>query len=61
MSLVSKALAAVVAILWGASMIVAGTLGIKPGTDIATMTVGIGVILILLSVDQLWRSTRSLN
>jgi hypothetical protein len=60
-SIISKILAALIALLWGASMVMAGVFGIEPGTQIATLTLGSGVVLILLAVDQLWRSVRNLS
>ena len=60
-SLIGKLLAAVVATLWGASLILAGALGVKPGTSVAMLTVAIGIILILLAADQLWRVIRKLG
>jgi hypothetical protein len=61
MSLLGKLLAAIIATLWGSSMILAGAVGIKPGTSIALFTVAIGIILILLAADQAWRAIRKLN
>jgi hypothetical protein len=61
MSLLGKLLAAIIATLWGTSMILAGAVGIKPGTSIALFTVAIGIILILLAADQAWRAIRKLN
>ena len=61
MGLLGKLLAAIVATLWGTSMILAGTVGIKPGTNEALLTVAIGVILILLAADQAWRAIRKLG
>jgi hypothetical protein len=61
MSLLGKLLAAIVATLWGVSLILAGALGIKPGTSTALFTVAIGIILILLAADQAWRAMRKLN
>jgi hypothetical protein len=60
-SVISKILAALIALMWGASMILAGVLGIQPGTQAATFALVIGVVLILLAGDQLWRSVRSLS
>ncbi len=60
-SLIGKLLAAIVATLWGASLILAGALGIKPGTSAALFTVAIGMILILLAADQVWRVVRKLG
>jgi hypothetical protein len=60
-SLIGKLLAAVVATLWGASLILAGALGVKPGTSVAMLTVAIGIILILLAADQLCRVIRKLG
>jgi hypothetical protein len=60
-SLISKILAALIALLWGASMILAGVFGVEPGTQVASLALVTGVIVILLAVDQLWRSIRSLN
>jgi hypothetical protein len=61
MSLLGKLLAAIVAILWGTSLILAGALGVKPGTSAALFTVAIGIILILLAADQAWRAVRKLD
>ena len=61
MSLLGKLLAAVVATLWGASLILAGALGVKPGTSAAMFTVAIGIILVLLAADQAWRAIRKLG
>jgi hypothetical protein len=61
MSLLGKLLAAIVATLWGSSLILAGALGIKPGTSAAIFTVAIGIILILLAADQAWRAVRKLG
>lgn len=61
MSLIGKLVAAIVATLWGASLILAGALGIKPGTSGATLAVACGVILILLALDQAWRVLRKLS
>jgi hypothetical protein len=61
MSLLGKLLAAVVAVLWGTSMILAATLGVRPGTNGGVLVLGIGVALILLSLDQIWRVMRKLG
>jgi hypothetical protein len=61
MSVIGKILAALIALLWGASMILAGVFGIEPGTQVATLALGSGVVIILLAVDQLLRSIRSLD
>jgi hypothetical protein len=61
MSLIGKLLAAIVATLWGVSMILAGTVGIKPGTSEALLTLAIGIALILLAADQAWRVMRKLG
>jgi hypothetical protein len=60
-SLLGKLLAAIVATLWGASMILAGALGVQPGTSGALLTLAIGIILILLAADQAWRAIRKLG
>jgi hypothetical protein len=60
-SLLGKLLAAIVATLWGASMILAGAFGVKPGTSAALLTVAIGIIFILLAADQVWRVIRKLD
>lgn len=60
-SIITKILAAIVALLWGASMILAGVFGIEPGTNIGNVAVAVGVILVLLAIDQLWREVRSLD
>jgi hypothetical protein len=61
LSIIGKILAALIALMWGASLIMAGAIGIEPGTQIATFAVVIGVVLILLAFDQLLRSIRSLS
>jgi hypothetical protein len=61
LSVIGKILAALIALMWGASMIMAGTFGIEPGTQVATLALVTGVVLILLAGDQLWRSIRSLS
>jgi hypothetical protein len=61
MSLLGKLLAGVVALLWGTSMILAATLGVRPGTNGGLLVLGAGVALILLSVDQIWRVMRKLG
>ena len=61
MSLLGKLLAAIVATLWGASMILAGALGLQPGTSWALLTLALGIILILLAADQAWRAIRKLG
>ena len=61
MSLLGKLLAAIVAVLWGTSMIVAGTIGVQPGTQTGLLVLGIGIALILLSLDQIWRVMRKLG
>jgi hypothetical protein len=60
-SLLGKLLAAIVATLWGASMILAGAFGVQPGTTGALLTLAIGIILILLAADQAWRAIRKLG
>ena len=49
------------ATLWGVSMVLAGTVGIEPGTSKALFTVTIGIALILLAADQVWRVIRKLG
>jgi hypothetical protein len=61
LSLLGKLLAAIVATLWGASMILAGAFGVQPGTTAAMLTLAIGIILILLAADQAWRAIRKLG
>ena len=61
MSLLGKLLAAIVATLWGASMILAGALGMQPGTTWALLALAAGVTLILLAADQAWRVIRKLG
>jgi hypothetical protein len=61
MSLLGRLLAAIVATLWGASMILAGALVLRPGTTWALLALGLGVILILLAADQAWRVIRKLG
>jgi hypothetical protein len=60
-SVISKILAAIIVLLWGSSMVLAGFFGIQPGTDVATLAQGSGVALILLAADQLWRAMRNLS
>jgi hypothetical protein len=60
MSLLSRLLAAIVATLLGASMIVAGALGM-PESTWALLALGAGVILSLLAIDQAWRAIRKLG
>ena len=61
MSLLGKLLAAIIAVLWGTSMVLAGAIGVKPGTDTGLLVLGIGIVLILLSIDQVWRVIRKLG
>ena len=61
MSLLGRLLAAIVATLWGASMILAGALGMQPGTSWALLALAAGMILILLAADQAWRAIRKLG
>ena len=61
MSLLGRLLAAIVATLWGASMILAGALGMQPGTTWALLALAAGVTLILLAADQAWRVIRKLG
>ena len=61
MALVGKLLAAIVATLWGTTLILAGALGIRPGTDVAVLAVGAGIALVLLAIDQIWRVMRKLG
>jgi hypothetical protein len=61
MSLLGKLLAAIVAVLWGTSLILAATIGVKPGTHTGLMVMVIGIALILLSLDQVWRVMRKLG
>ena len=61
MSLLGKLLAAIVATLWGASMILAGALGLQPGTSWALFSLATGIILIRLAADQAWRTIRKLG
>ena len=56
--MISQVLAAIIALLWGVSMILSGVFGIEPGTDIGKVAVVVGVILVLLAVDQLGREIR---
>jgi hypothetical protein len=58
---ITQLLAAVIALLWGASMILSGVFGIQPGSDIGNLVVVAGIILALLAVDQLWREIRRLS
>ena len=61
MGLLGKLMAAIVATLWGASMILAGAFGLQPGTSWALLALALGVILILLAADQAWRVIRKLG
>jgi hypothetical protein len=61
MSLLGRLLAAIVATLWGASMVLAGALGLQPGTSWALLALAVGVTLILLAADQAWRVIRKLG
>jgi len=61
MSLLGRLLAAIVATLWGASMILAGALGLRPGTSWALFCLAAGVTFILLACDQAWRVIRKLG
>jgi amino acid transporter len=61
LSTITQVLAAIIAMLWGASMIFTGFFGIQPGTDLGNVAVVVGVILILLAVDQLRREIRQLT
>ena len=60
-SLLGKLLAAIIAVLWGTSLIIAGTIGVQPGTQTGLLVLGVGIILILLSLDQIWRVMRKLG
>lgn len=60
-SLLGRLLAAIVATLWGASMILAGALGMRPDTTWALLALAAGVTLILLAADQAWRVIRKLG
>jgi hypothetical protein len=61
MSLLGKLLAAIIATLWGTSLVLAATIGVRPGTDIGLLALGTGIVLILLSMDQIWRVMRKLD
>jgi len=61
MQLIGKLLAAIVATLLGALLILAGVVGIDPGTAEAQFTLALGLILILLAADQAWRAIRKLG
>jgi hypothetical protein len=61
MSLLGKLLAAIIATLWGTSLVLAATIGVRPGTDAGLLVLGIGLVLILLSMDQIWRVMRKLG
>lgn len=61
MSQLGRLLAAIVATLWGASMILAGAFGLHPGTTWALLALAAGVTLILLAADQTWRVIRKLG
>lgn len=60
-SLLGRLLAAIAATLWGASMILAGALGMQPGTTWALLALAAGVTLILLAAEQAWRVIRKLG
>jgi len=60
-SLLGRMLAAIVAMLFGAGLIVAGIFAILPGTSWALLALAVGVILILLAADQAWRVIRKLG
>jgi hypothetical protein len=61
LSLLGKLLAAIVATLWGTSLILAATIGVRPGTNIGLLVLGAGIALVLLSIDQIWRVMRKLG
>jgi hypothetical protein len=60
-SILTKVVAAIVALMWGVSMTLTGLFGVQPGTDLAVGVAGIGLILILLAVDQLCREINNLS
>lgn len=57
----TKVVAAVVALMWGVSMTLTGLFGVQPGTNLAIAVAGVGLILIILAVDQLCREINSLT
>jgi amino acid transporter len=61
MSTITQVLAAIIALLWGASLIASGIFGVQPGTNLGNVVVVVGVIVTLLGVDQLLREFRHLN
>jgi hypothetical protein len=61
MSLLGKLLAAIIATLWGTSLVLAATIGVSPGTDAGLVVLGTGLVLILLSMDQISRVMRKLG
>jgi hypothetical protein len=61
MGLIGRVLAAIVAIFLGATLLIAGALGIQPGTPAAPLAVAAGITLILLAFDQLWRAVRKFD
>ena len=61
MSMITQVLAAIIALLWGVSMILSGVFGVDPGTDLGNLVVVVGLIVTLLAIDQLWREIRHLN
>jgi hypothetical protein len=61
LALIGRLLAAIVASLLGAALILAGALGFARGTDLAPLAPTVGVLLLVLAVDQAWRVTRKLG
>jgi hypothetical protein len=61
LSLIGRLLAAIVACLLGAALILVGALGFARGTELAPLAPSLGVLLVLLAVDQAWRVTRKLG
>jgi hypothetical protein len=61
LSLIGRLLAAIVACLLGAALILVGALGFARGTDLAPLAPSVGLLLLVLAVDQAWRVTRKLG
>jgi hypothetical protein len=60
-SIITKMIAAIVLLLWGASLLLAAALGTEPGTSVGKVALLIGAILVLLAFDQLRREFRRLD
>jgi hypothetical protein len=61
LSLIGRLLAAIVGTLLGAALILAGALGFARGTELAPLAPSVGVLLLVLAVDQAWRVMRKLG